>query len=258
MKDLIYRIADKIAKKTKTPAENEVLNAQWSSMDYILNSTDFNLEYLEKHKDVQEAEHQIGRFLNMKNIVDEIESTNLEGDFVEFGTWQGNSLVYFARLLKQNKHKRKLVGVDSFEGLPHDSTVWAKGLFSNTALNFVMDNFTRYAPKQFDPANLALIKGWYSDPAVKAQVHGEVKKLALVHLDADLKSSTESVFEIIEPYILSRKEPLYFLFDDWGCHPDEVPDAFFTWLEKINLKQPVHALKLSSTRFTRYYKLTFE
>ena len=62
----------------------------------------------------------------------------------------------------------------------------------------------------------------------------------------------------MEKYLIERKEPIYFLFDDWGCHPDEVPEAFYSWLEQSTIAFKVHAEKLSSTRFTRYYRLTFK
>ena len=45
----------------------------------------------QKYKDFDEAEHQIGRFLNMKNSQNSKEN-DIKGDLVEFGTWQGQSL----------------------------------------------------------------------------------------------------------------------------------------------------------------------
>lgn len=257
MKRLVNRIAKKIEHLTNNVSEKDRLNSLWSNMEYFINSKDYNSEFLALNKNVQEVEHQVGRFLNMKAIVEEIKINSVPGDFVEFGTWQGNSLIYFARLLNPDYQDRKLVGIDSFEGLPHDSTIWGKGLFSNTELNFVMDNVIKYSPPNLDPKNLLLIKGWFSDEAVRMELQTNVKNVALVHFDADLRSSTETALRLIEPYLLNRNKPMYFLFDDWGCHPDEVPDAFLEWLEEYGKKKFVKATKLTSTRFTRYYKLTF-
>ena len=49
---------------------------------------------------------------------------------------------------------------------------------------------------------------------------------------------------------------MYFLFDDWGCHPDEVPEAFYEWIRHYQVECRFNVDRLSSTRFTRYYRLT--
>ena len=55
---------------------NVVLNEKWSNMEYILNSTDFNIAFLKQHTNVQELEHQVGRYLNMKEIIEKIDSSD--------------------------------------------------------------------------------------------------------------------------------------------------------------------------------------
>lgn len=243
----------------KCKSEKIKLNNLWFDLDYILNADSFTEEFLNTNKDIREIEHQVGRFLNMKAIINEInlENSFVGGDIVEFGTWQGLSLVYFARMLEANTFNRRLIGIDSFEGLPHDSNIWRKGLFSNTELNFVSNNFLNYTPVNFTTDSLILIKGWYSDAAVKEKLYSTIKYVAVVHFDADLGSSTLEALRIVEPYLVNRKEPIYFLFDDWGCHPDEVPDTFFDWLNDFQQQRKVKEVKLSSTKFTRYYKLIF-
>jgi hypothetical protein len=230
-------------------------------MQYTLDSQDFTPAFLKKYSNVQEIEHQVGRYLNMKEIIEIIDSKDpefrIEGDIVEFGTWKGLGLIYFARLLGTNPNNRYLVGIDSFEGLPHDFSIWKKGAFSDTELNFVADNILKNAPNNFNKDSFTLIKGWFSDATIKKQLYQKIQNVALVHFDADLYSSTVEALEIIEPYVKNRTTPIYFLFDDWGCHPDEVPEAFAEWLEKISKTQKVKAHKISSTRFSRYYKLTF-
>ena len=46
----------------------------------------------ENLKRYREAEHQIGRFLNMQKILKIMGERNLAGDIVEFGPWQGQGL----------------------------------------------------------------------------------------------------------------------------------------------------------------------
>lgn len=249
----VYRIIFK-------PNKEYQLNERWADMDYILNSTDFNPEFLQANKKVIELEHQIGRFLNMQKVFKELEGGDqiIKGDIVEFGSWQGLGLIYFARLLGSNPNNRRLIGIDSFEGLPHDSTIWKKGDFANTELNFVASNFFKYAPINFNKEFFFLIKGWFSDTTVRDYLHSRVNEIALVHFDADLYTSTKEALALIEPYLKDQVDPIYFLFDDWGCHQDEVPDAFYEWLGEINTRQKITAIKLSSTKLTRYYKLLFK
>ena len=233
--------------------ESQKLNQNWFNIDYILNSNDFNVEYKNKYANVVEVEHQIGRFMNMQKIADEIKKNNYSGDVVEFGTWQGLGVILLNRLL--NSNDRKFIGIDSFEGLPETSTVWKKGMFNNTSIDFVKSNIKKYSAKTAN--QFQLIQGWFNNPKVAEQLHLTTKDIILVHFDSDLGSSTTDALAVAEPFLLNRTKPIYFLFDDWGVHPDEVPDAFNNWL---NQKQSVYkfaASKLSSTRCTRYYRLDF-
>ncbi len=207
--------------------------------------------FLEQHKDVREIEHQVGRYLNMKKIADEIIENNYSGDVVEFGTYQGLGLIYLSKLLSTMKNL--FIGIDSFEGLPINSTIWKKGMFNDTSLNFVYDNLKTYSPA----AKFYLIKGWYNEPQVKEKLCAKTKDIILIHFDADLRTSTYEAFMCINSFLENRKKPIYFLFDDWGCHPDEVPEAFYEWVGNYQDEYKFHIEKISSTRFTRYYKLLF-
>jgi hypothetical protein len=256
LKKIIINICNTLINKLD---QNIILNNHWTDINFILKSNNFNENYLNQNLHIQEIEHQIGRFLNMKKIIEDIENevNNFNsGDIIEFGTWQGLGLIYFARLLESNPNNRKLIGIDSFEGLPHSSTIWKKGDFSNTELQLVKSNIINHAPKEFDANNIILIKGWFNDEKVKNALYNNTSNVSLIHFDADLYSSTKQALQLIEPLILNSKNPIYLLFDDWGCHQAEVPDAFYEWIEKIKLKTNFTIEKISNTKYTRYYKLT--
>ena len=201
----------------------------------------------------REAEHQIGRFLNMKKILRRVIDLDLEGDLVEFGTWQGQGMRLFD-LASENKVEKNLVGIDSFEGLPESSTIWQKGAFSNTNFELVEKTLIEKT-KHF--SGVKLIKGWFSDPDVAKSLYDAVDDIAIVHLDADLGSSTLQALAILEPYLQKRKQPMYLLFDDWGCHPNEVPEAFNTWLNEAQSRYSIQAKMIYYTNLTRYYELSF-
>jgi hypothetical protein len=105
--------------------------------------------------------------------------------------------------------------------------------------------------------SFTLVKGWFNDESVAEFLYNQCKDIALIHFDADLASSTIQSLKIIEPYLETRNEPMFFLFDDWGCHQDEVPDAFHEWLVNARSRFNLNAQKVSTTKLTRYYKITF-
>jgi hypothetical protein len=207
----------------------------------------------ENLKMYQEAEHQIGRYLNMVKVINEVEKLQVEGDVVEFGTWQGQGLSLIDKSFGK-KTNRFLIGIDSFEGLPETSTIWIKGAFSNTSFRSV-ENYLDSTIRNCN--GYSLIQGWFNDPKVRSSLYNQCSKVAIVHLDADLASSTTDALGIIENYLVDRKDPLFLMFDDWGCHPDEVPDAYFDWEKSASQKFNFVSEKFASTNLTRYYKLSF-
>jgi hypothetical protein len=232
---------------------NSPKNWLWSRQEYILAHLSLsNRKFYNSNKNITEIEHQVGRYLNYKKIINEIKKNNIKGDILEFGVWQGLSLIIINSLFK--KSDRKFIGVDSFEGLPKTSTIWKKGGFDNTSYNLAYKNIAN----NFSNKNqFKLIKGWFNQKSVHNNIYSSTNKLCLIHFDADLGYSTNLALKIIEPYLKNRSEPIFFLFDDWGCHPDEVPDALLSWLQHASLKYKFQAHKVSSTRFTRNYKITF-
>jgi Macrocin-O-methyltransferase (TylF) len=211
----------------------------------------------DENKNIIELEHQVGRFLNIREICKEISATGLEGDVLEFGSWQGLGLILRSHCFLGDKSRRKLIGIDSFEGLPETSTMWVKGDFDNTSIELARKNIQA----KMNPAeNLSfeLIQGWFSDTHVLTDLLKISNNIMLIHFDADLGISTVQALALVETYLINRKKPLYFLFDDWGCHPDEVPDTFLSWLDLAGKRLNLRADKIYSTRYTRYYKISFK
>lgn len=240
-------------KEKKQLFYNRILNHLWSSQAYILkNLPDTNLKFYRSNYDIIQLEHQVGRYLNMKKIVTEIKNEGIDGDIVEFGTWQGLGLMILNQCF--GKHNRKLIGIDSFKGLPETSTTWLKGQFNNTSLKYAYQNISTYT---INEDSFRLIKGWFNDKSVAKSLYKETTSVSLVHFDADLGSSTTQALNMIEPYLKNRIQPIFFLFDDWGCQQDEVPDAFLNWLLIAQNTYNFKAHKFSTTKLTRYYKITF-
>ena len=230
------------------------INSKYKGRKAIVSLGDVTPSVYDELRNYREAEHQCGRYLNMKKVVSEMEKLKVEGDIVEFGTWQGHGLVLLDMAFGI-KTDRAMIGVDSFEGLPESSTIWNKHAFDNTSLEKVEEYLS---DSIHNCVGYSLIKGWFSDPDVKLSLHSRTKRVALVHFDADLGSSTTAALSLIENYLFDRKEPLFLLFDDWGCHPDEVPDAYYAWEKFASKEFNFASEKVCSTNLTRYLKLSFQ
>jgi hypothetical protein len=213
-------------------------------------------QFYQDNKGNREIEHHVGRYLNMKKIVDEIISNNISGDVVEFGTYQGLGLLKLAQCFGNDPTPRKFLGLDSFQGLPIDSNGWLKGTFGDTSYDAALANVTDLWPANPN-LSFELIPGWFNEPHVAETVYDRCLSLSLVHYDADLGVSTTEALAITEHYLTNRTEPMFFLFDDWGIHPEEVPVAWNTWLNTAQEKFNLTAEEISSTVWTKNFRITF-
>jgi hypothetical protein len=127
-----------------------------------------------------------------------IAQMEIQGLYCEFGVYRGETLNFIASLVTVEVH-----GFDSFEGLPED---WKQGHEKGT--------FALQALPQVRP-NVRLHKGWFEDtiPAFREQ-HPE--HVAFLHLDADLYSSTRTVFELLGDAIVAGT---LIVFDEFFNYP---------------------------------------
>ena len=99
-------------------------------------------------------------------------------DYLEFGVYQGTSMRHWVSL-NQNEASR-FFGFDSFEGLPEG---WRPGQGEG---HFRVDGV---APS-IDDARVRFVKGWFEDTVPAFACDFSTKNRLVLHLDADLYSST--------------------------------------------------------------------
>lgn len=227
------------------------INYLWVARRFDIKDFEINQVNYDRYKHIREAEHQLGRLMNMESIVKKIAENEIPGDFVEFGVFQGLSLIWLAKFReKYGLQHKKIIGVDSFEGLPSTSTMWKKGQFDNTSKGLTKKHLKNYLLPS-ERKNIHLIKGWFSDSKVKTKLSKLTNQISLIHFDADLCSSTLQAFEVVKPHI-SKQKIFYMLFDDWGCHADEIPKAFDIWCSQNPERTNQN---LYSTNLTKYFKV---
>lgn len=121
-----------------------------------------------------------------------------EGVMLEFGVGSGESL----RWLEDIAGTRRVVGFDSFEGLPED---WRPG--------FEAGAFAQTERSPFEHAELRV--GWFEDtlPTFIAELD---EPIALLHVDCDLYSSTCTVLQHCMPRLA---DGAVVVFDEFFNYP---------------------------------------
>ena len=103
---------------------------------------------------------------------------------MEFGVFEGGTINFIAGL----NPTKKIYGFDSFKGLPEE---WQMG--ASKELISKVGTFTKLGnlPKILD--NVRLVVGWFNETLPKLKLKG--KKIAFMHIDCDLYSSTKTIFD---------------------------------------------------------------
>ena len=155
--------------------------------------------------------------------------------YLEFGVFKGVTMGIWSGLLKSPESR--LVGFDSFEGLPEN---W--GLFTDKKVFDVQGRMPH-----FDDSRVRLVKGWFDQTLRPFLTDFQPRPLLIVHLDADLYSSTIYVLRQLRPYF---KPGTILIFDEFFDREHELK-AFNEFLddEKIRVECIAATRALSQTAF---------
>jgi hypothetical protein len=134
--------------------------------------------------------------------------------YLEFGVYKGQRIEALSRLLlNESSH---LHGFDSFEGLPESwGPLFERGTFSTGGV----------VPTIKDP-RVTYFKGWFEDtlPNYVPPPHD----VLFINFDADLYTSTRTVFKYLRSYI---RQGTYLLFDEFH-HREHEMKAFDEFAEE--------------------------
>jgi O-methyltransferase len=150
---------------------------------------------------------------NIVSLLDECLRNKLEGEIIECGVFRGGSLVQIGLTLKKSRLKKRIHGVDTFEGHPYQSqedvrqdgkVTHHQGLFSGNQIEKVQESLQKYLLD-----NVTLHKGMVEDILPGFSNH----QFCFAHLDMDLYQSTKSALTIIAPRMVKGG---IICFDDYG------------------------------------------
>lgn len=142
-----------------------------------------------------------------------LEQTSLDGLYLEFGVFSGNTINHISSIKKENT----IYGFDSFKGLPE---TWRsgieKGTFAKDELPIVNNNVT-------------LVKGWFNE-TLPVFLEQHQKQCAFIHIDCDLYSSTKCIFDLLKKQIVPGT---IIVFDEYFNYPNWQNGEFKAFQEFI-------------------------
>lgn len=159
------------------------------------------------------------RYLVYESVKSNLNLASEGINYLEFGVCGANSFKWW---LRQNTHgDSKFYGFDTFEGLPEDWATFSKGEMSANI-------------PDVNDARVTFLKGLFQDtlPGFLKENKLSESKRNIIHLDADLFSSTLYVLTSLHPYL---KKGDIILFDEFNV-PNHEFLAFKMYCDSYYIK----------------------
>ena len=143
----------------------------------------------------------------MSKIMEWAYFRNLNGDYMEFGTYKGNSFIkafHFARFAGLSS--MKFYAFDSFTGYPPLEGIDKEcGYFKEDNYVCDLDTFKRNLLKGgVDLKKVVIVPGWFDRLREIAKNRVESKVASVVWLDCDLYKSTLEALDFLVDYVVRR------------------------------------------------------
>ncbi len=175
------------------------------------------------YNDFYQEEWDYERRLKLYEAVDAQEAlSNQPLDYLEFGVAGGNSFKWW---LQHNKNESsRFFGFDTFEGLPEKWGAFAKG-----SMAYEMESL------QITDSRASFYKGLFQDSLIPFLEKYDNRNRKVIHLDADLFSST--IFVLSQLYRVLKPGDIL-LFDEFAVPQHEFL-AFKIFTESFYVKYEV-------------------
>lgn len=143
-------------------------------------------------------------------------------DFFEFGVSKGISFKWWVNNI--SNEKSRFYGFDTFTGLPEDWGMFKAGDMSNGN-----------KPPEINDSRVKFYQGLFQQTLLPFLKDYEVVNRKVIHLDADLYSSTLFIMTIMYPYL----KPGDILFFDEFSVPMHEYKAFMEWTKSFYIQYEV-------------------
>jgi hypothetical protein len=204
--EIVRRIVRKLVETVITD-----LDLMWQFRE-VMSSAEFEHDYLSRAKGFKGRSDLLRWTLDQVNVDD--------GLFLEFGVYKGDSL----NLLADMKPDVIWRGFDSFAGLPEDWTLGAKaGAF---------DVKHKLPPVR---SNVRLVPGFFDKTLEPFLVQNPGKKIAFLHVDCDLYSSTKTVLTALQDRLVPGSIILFDELINYTGWQDQEYRAFMEYVAEQNV-----------------------
>jgi hypothetical protein len=176
---------------------------------------------IESHRYASQQMVGVPRFPHRNDLLTfACKNITVDGPALEFGVWSGHSVNLIASLLPSSK----VYGFDSFEGLPEAWFGKADGI----------GQFSRNGELPQVRENVELVAGWFDHILAPFLDTHEFEKIALLHVDCDIYSSTQSVFS----YLYKKIVPgTIIVFDEYFNYPTWQRHEYAAFQEYVAYRQ---------------------
>jgi O-methyltransferase len=172
----------------------------------------------------------------LNHAMNYVYSCGIEGDYLEFGVWEGRVFSVACHLGKRRSSSMNFYAFDSFAGLPENNEADATGyeMYKPGTFNCSEPDFlNNVRRKGADLNRVVTVPGWFEESLKPDNPRlANLRKAAVVWVDCDLYASTVSVLSFLTQYL--QPGSIVF-FDDWfGFRGDPNAGeqrAFREWLE---------------------------
>lgn len=141
-----------------------------------------------------------------------------DGLFIEFGVYKGKTINFIASNTEQIVY-----GFDSFEGLPED---WRDQFEKGT---FKVDKLPKVKK------NVKLIKGWFEN-TLPQFVEEHPNNCAFIHIDCDLYSSTNTIFNLLKNKITKDTIIVFDEFFNYSGWKEGEYKSFTKFIQNNNIQ----------------------
>lgn len=203
--------------------------------DFLLDAIHKRVRYARWFLNLQKLFLHTPRENFMRDCMEYVKSSRIDGDYLEFGVYRGRTFVaayHFAQDCRLDA--MRFYGFDSFAGLPPIKGPDEAGEFTEGQYSMPLDAFRRLITRRgVSLDRVELIEGWYETTLVPARSESlPLRKAAFVFVDCDLYESTVHVLDFITGYV---QNGTVLAFDDWNCFGAD-PErgerrAFAEWMQ---------------------------
>jgi hypothetical protein len=177
-------------------------------IDEYVNTKIADLGFIGKLISSIESAQYINRHMSQSKTFDSpydlltysIESVSIDGLFLEFGVYNGNSINQIAKIVNDEVH-----GFDSFNGLPE---TWRS--------EFEVGSFDKKGEPPMVLDNVILHQGLFHETLPSFASINKDKSIAFLHIDCDIYSSTKVIFDLLGHMI---KPNTIIVFDEYFNYP---------------------------------------